>query len=103
MLKCEEKIPQQKWNLNNLILRETKYNQHLLCSSHTKWKPDLEWMMAILAPGMEHAHEAGLPNLTDPGRVFYLSHQSFTFFLISTQSWVQNLPCHLQLNNGYVE
>lgn len=43
-----------------------------------------ESMMDVLAPGMEHAHDSGLQYLTGPGRVSYLSHQSFTLFLIST-------------------
>lgn len=43
-----------------------------------------ESMMDVLAPGMEHAHDSGLQYLTGPGCVFYLSHQSFTLFLIST-------------------
>lgn len=43
-----------------------------------------EWMTDVLAPGMEHAHDPDLQYLTDPGRVFYLSRQSFTLFLIST-------------------
>lgn len=63
-------------------------------------------MMDVLVPRMEHAHDAGLQYLIDPGHVFYLSHQSFTLFLISTHIQLgpkSTLKPEIKHSNGYME